>query len=147
MGQPEVKLGIIPGAAGTQRLPRLAGVAKALEMCTDGNPIKAQEAVSLGIADKIIEGDLWKARSLLRAKSRANQLPKRVNATKSCKASRRLFFKPHASRRAKSIADCVRRWRRLTRLKPRTKLDFTAGCEEEARLFNELSLLHRSASA
>ncbi len=58
VGQPEVKLGIIPGAAGTQRLPRLAGVAKALEMCADGNPIKAQEAVSLGIADKIIEGDL-----------------------------------------------------------------------------------------
>src|SRR5947209_11132637 len=39
VGQPEVKLGIIPGAAGTQRLPRLAGVAKALEMCAGGDPI------------------------------------------------------------------------------------------------------------
>src|SRR5579862_3928928 len=58
VGQPEVKLGLIPGAGGTQRLPRLAGVAKAVEMCTDGNPIKAAEAVELGIADRLIEGDL-----------------------------------------------------------------------------------------
>jgi 3-hydroxyacyl-CoA dehydrogenase len=60
VGQPEVKLGIIPGAAGTQRLPRLAGVAKAVEMCADGNPIKAQEALKYGIVDRIIEGDLLK---------------------------------------------------------------------------------------
>ncbi|HEV2990622.1 MAG TPA: 3-hydroxyacyl-CoA dehydrogenase NAD-binding domain-containing protein [Candidatus Angelobacter sp.] len=58
VGQPEVKLGIIPGAAGTQRLPRLAGVAKGVEMCADGNPIKAAEAFKLGIIDRIIEGDL-----------------------------------------------------------------------------------------
>jgi len=58
VGQPEVKLGIIPGAAGTQRLPRLAGIAKAVEMCSEGNPIAAQEALELGIIDKLIEGDL-----------------------------------------------------------------------------------------
>src|SRR6516164_8856103 len=58
VGQPEVKLGIIPGAGGTQRLPRLAGVAKAVEMCAFGEPISAPEALALGIADRIIEGDL-----------------------------------------------------------------------------------------
>src|SRR6516164_9370804 len=58
VGQPEVKLGIIPGAGGTQRLPRLAGVAKAVEMCAFGEPIGAPEALALGIADRIIEGDL-----------------------------------------------------------------------------------------
>src|SRR5271156_685566 len=58
VGQPEVKLGIIPGAAGTQRLPRLAGVAKAVEMCTTGNPVRAEEALQAGIIDKIIDGDL-----------------------------------------------------------------------------------------
>jgi 3-hydroxyacyl-CoA dehydrogenase len=58
VGQPEVKLGIIPGAAGTQRLPRLAGVAKAVEMCADGNPIGAKDALKYGIVDKLIEGDL-----------------------------------------------------------------------------------------
>src|SRR5580658_2709138 len=58
VGQPEVKLGIIPGAAGTQRLPRLAGVPKAVQMCWEGEPISAKEAVASGIADRIIEGDL-----------------------------------------------------------------------------------------
>src|SRR6185437_13561276 len=57
VGQPEVKLGIIPGAHGTQRLPRLAGVSKAVEMCAEGNPVKVPEALKLGIVDRIIEGD------------------------------------------------------------------------------------------
>jgi enoyl-CoA hydratase/carnithine racemase len=58
VGQPEVKIGLIPGAAGTQRLPRLAGVAQALTMCAFGEPIGAEEALACGIADRIIEGDL-----------------------------------------------------------------------------------------
>ncbi|MFY9573574.1 MAG: 3-hydroxyacyl-CoA dehydrogenase NAD-binding domain-containing protein [Blastocatellia bacterium] len=58
VGQPEVKLGIIPGAAGTQRLPRLAGVEKAVEMCAFGEPINAQAALQSGIVDRIIDGDL-----------------------------------------------------------------------------------------
>ncbi len=58
VGQPECKLGIIPGAGGTQRLPRLAGVAIAAEMCAFGNPISAKQALEAGIVDKLIEGDL-----------------------------------------------------------------------------------------
>src|SRR3984957_9309584 len=58
LGQPEVKLGIIPGAGGTQRLPRLGGVTKAVEMCAAGNPITTQEALKLGLVDHLIEGDL-----------------------------------------------------------------------------------------
>jgi 3-hydroxyacyl-CoA dehydrogenase len=58
VGQPEVKLGIIPGAGGTQRLPRLAGVAKAVEMCAEGNPIKAEEAHRCGLVDRLVEGEL-----------------------------------------------------------------------------------------
>ncbi|MGB8987375.1 MAG: 3-hydroxyacyl-CoA dehydrogenase NAD-binding domain-containing protein, partial [Candidatus Sulfotelmatobacter sp.] len=58
VGQPEVKLGLIPGAHGTQRLPRLAGVAKAVAMCAGGNLISASEAVKFGIVDRLIEGDL-----------------------------------------------------------------------------------------
>ena len=58
VGQPEVKLGVIPGAAGTQRLPRLCGIPKALEMCSLGEPIGAKEALELGIVDRLIEGDL-----------------------------------------------------------------------------------------
>ena len=58
VGQPEVNLGIIPGAEGTQRLPRLVGVEKALEMCVTGKPIKAPEALAAGLLDQVITGDL-----------------------------------------------------------------------------------------
>ena len=54
IGQPEVKLGIIPGAAGTQRLPRLAGVAKAAEMCALGEPVAVN--TEDGIIDHIVRG-------------------------------------------------------------------------------------------
>ena len=58
VGQPEVNLGIIPGAEGTQRLPRLAGVEKAIEICVSGKPLNAQDALAAGIIDAIVEGDL-----------------------------------------------------------------------------------------
>jgi 3-hydroxyacyl-CoA dehydrogenase len=57
-GLPEVKLGILPGAGGTQRLPRLIGFEKALDMIVSGDPIGATEAKSLGIVDALIDGDL-----------------------------------------------------------------------------------------
>ena len=58
LGVPEVKLGLLPGAGGTQRLPRAAGVQKALEMAATGNPIGAREAHEIGLVDRLIEGDL-----------------------------------------------------------------------------------------
>ncbi len=58
LGLPEVKLGLIPGAGGTQRLPRLAGMLAALDMITSGRQVKADEALKLGIADRIADGDL-----------------------------------------------------------------------------------------
>jgi 3-hydroxyacyl-CoA dehydrogenase len=58
LGVPEVKLGLLPGAGGTQRLPRVAGVGKALEMAATGNPIGAKQACEIGLVDRLIEGDL-----------------------------------------------------------------------------------------
>jgi 3-hydroxyacyl-CoA dehydrogenase len=58
LGQPEVNLGIIPGAEGTERLPRLVGVAKALDMCVTGKPLKAADAHAAGLIDRVMEGDL-----------------------------------------------------------------------------------------
>jgi 3-hydroxyacyl-CoA dehydrogenase len=58
LGQPEVKLGIIPGGGGTQRLPRLIGMERALPMITMGDPIKAEDGFTLGLIDEIIPGDL-----------------------------------------------------------------------------------------
>ncbi|WP_160285414.1 3-hydroxyacyl-CoA dehydrogenase NAD-binding domain-containing protein [Pseudomonas knackmussii] len=61
VGLPEVKIGLLPGAGGTQRLPRLVGVEKALEMIVSGNPVKAPQALEYGILDAIVEGDLAEA--------------------------------------------------------------------------------------
>jgi len=58
LGTPEVKLGLLPGAGGTQRLPRVAGVKKALEMCATGNPIGAKEGFACGLIDRLVEGEL-----------------------------------------------------------------------------------------
>ncbi len=58
IGQPEVMLGIIPGAGGTQRLPRLCGPVLALEMCTHGKPISASKALASGLIDQIVDQDL-----------------------------------------------------------------------------------------
>ena len=55
VGQPEVALGIIPGAGGTQRLPRLAGTALAIELCTVGKPLAAPKARAAGILDELVE--------------------------------------------------------------------------------------------
>ncbi|WP_313280310.1 3-hydroxyacyl-CoA dehydrogenase NAD-binding domain-containing protein [Stutzerimonas balearica] len=61
VGLPEVKLGLLPGAGGTQRLPRLAGVAKALDMIVSGQSIGAAEALEHHIVDELFEGDLVEA--------------------------------------------------------------------------------------
>ncbi len=61
IGLPEVKLGLLPGAGGTQRTPRLAGVRASLDLITGGVPISAPQGEKLGLIDKIVEGDLQAA--------------------------------------------------------------------------------------
>jgi 3-hydroxyacyl-CoA dehydrogenase len=75
VGQPEVLLGIIPGAGGTQRLPRLGGARLAVEMCTEGKPVPAQRALAAGIIDHIVDGDLLAgAISFAKAKAAAGEI-------------------------------------------------------------------------
>ena len=57
LGLPEVSLGLIPGAGGTQRLPRLLGLAAALDLITSGRQISAEQALELGVLDKLADGD------------------------------------------------------------------------------------------
>ncbi len=57
IGVPEVKLGLLPGAGGTQRLPRVASVAAAAEMCSTGAPIPAKKALEIGLVDKLAGED------------------------------------------------------------------------------------------
>ena len=58
LGLPEVKLGILPGSGGTQRLPRMVPMADAVKMMTSGNPITAEKAKQYGLVDAVVEGDL-----------------------------------------------------------------------------------------
>ncbi len=58
LGLPEVKLGLLPGAGGTQRLPRIVGAERALQMVTSGTPMGAKDALTAGLVDEIVEGDL-----------------------------------------------------------------------------------------
>ena len=71
-GLPEVNLGLLPGAGGTQRLPRVVGVEKTLAMVTSGVPIGAAEAHQLGLVDQLVEGNL-RAEALAFAKDKAAQ--------------------------------------------------------------------------
>jgi len=58
LGLPEVKLGLLPGSGGTQRLPRVVGALQAVQMMTTGNPVPAGKALALGLVDEIVQGDL-----------------------------------------------------------------------------------------
>jgi 3-hydroxyacyl-CoA dehydrogenase len=88
VGQPEVLLGIIPGAGGTQRLPRLIGAALALRMCTDGKPLSAKDAHAAGLIDRLATGSLRdeaiafaKARAAARQTRKTRALTERIADT------------------------------------------------------------------
>jgi 3-hydroxyacyl-CoA dehydrogenase len=139
VGQPEVKLGIIPGAAGTQRLPRLAGVAKAVEMCADGNPISAKEALKYGIVDKLIEGDLLKGAVAFAEEVAAKPAPKtreRNEKLGTPEANAPIFA---AARDAvhKKARGMMAPLAAISAVEAATKLPFDQGVEAEQKLFVE----------
>jgi 3-hydroxyacyl-CoA dehydrogenase len=137
LGQPEVKLGLIPGAGGTQRLPRLAGVARAVEMCALGDSIGAQKALDCGLVDRLIEGDLLAgavafardiaAQAFVRTRDRNDKLGTAEEneaifdaAHQTSKKKQRALFAPHAA---------------IDAVKAATALPFDEGCEFERKLF------------
>ena len=108
-GQPEVKLGLLPGAGGTQRLPRLVGYQKALEMCAVGNPIGAKEALEGGLIDEIVddvfEGGVAFAEKVIaeqRPLKKIRDLDEKVN---EARANRQLFddFRRRIGRRTRGF--------------------------------------------
>ena len=79
LGLPEVKLGLLPGSGGTQRLPRVVGAAQAVQMMTTGNPVPAEKALSLGLVDEIVQGDLLEgALSFAKKLIEQKKSPKRI---------------------------------------------------------------------
>ncbi len=136
VGQPEVKLGIIPGAAGTQRLPRLAGVELATKMCAFGEPVKADVALAAGILDRIIDGDL-----LTGAVAFANEMadkggpyPKPRDRTATGNAAvfaeaRATAKKTHRNQAAPLAA--------IDAVELATTLPFAEGCQREREIFEK----------
>ncbi|MBN2569304.1 MAG: enoyl-CoA hydratase/isomerase family protein [Deltaproteobacteria bacterium] len=81
-GQPEIKIGVIPGGGGTQRLPRLIGVAKAKELLYTGDTIDAHEAYRLGLVNKVVPVEALMDEARTMAKKIARQPGIAVRATK-----------------------------------------------------------------
>jgi 3-hydroxyacyl-CoA dehydrogenase len=137
VGQPEVKLGLIPGAAGTQRLPRLAGAAKAVEMCADGNPIKAADALKAGIVDRLIEGDLLggavaSAREI--ADKPVRKTRERNEKLGSPEENAAIFAAARENARKKQRG-MIAPLAAIDAVEAATQLPFDEGCELERKLF------------
>ena len=88
-GQPEINLGIIPGFGGTQRLPRLVGPAKALEMNTVGDPISAEEAYEFGLVNRLVADHELFDTALAWARKFAGQAPLALEQIKRVSHARR----------------------------------------------------------
>jgi 3-hydroxyacyl-CoA dehydrogenase len=137
VGLPEVKLGLLPGAGGTQRLPRLIGPEKALKMIVTGDPIEAREALADGIVDEIVEGNLTagavafarrvvaEGRPLRRARDREDKLVAEGFADAAEALTRRL-------RGREAPAACVEAVRNAI------TMPFDEGLKREAELFRKL---------
>jgi 3-hydroxyacyl-CoA dehydrogenase len=148
VGQPEVKLGIIPGAAGTQRLPRLAGVQTAIEMCTTGNPVKAADALKFGIIDKIIDGDLLVGaiafaqevadQPVPKTRERNGKLGNAADNAAIFSAARDVVAKKQRGLKAPMAA--------IAAIEASTKLPFDQGCQLEEKLFIDCLFSDQSKS-
>jgi 3-hydroxyacyl-CoA dehydrogenase len=143
VGQPEVKLGIIPGAGGTQRLPRLVGIEKAVEMCAEGKPISASEAAALGLIDRLIdvssEGDLLAGAVAFAREVAGQSAPKtreRMDKLGKAEQSAPVFAAARATARKKQRG-LKAPLAAIDAVEAGTRLSFDEGCEAEARLFTE----------
>ncbi len=137
VGLPEVKLGILPGAGGTQRLPRLVGVPTALEMITSGNPIDARKALALGVVDEVTEGDLLKAAIDFANKVVAEKRPLRLvsridDKVKGTDAAVFADFRKKIARRGRGYFSI---WRCVDAVEAAATLPFSEGMKRERELF------------
>ena len=141
LGQPEVNLGIIPGAEGTQRLPRLVGIEKAIEMCVSGKAITAENARLSGLVDAVLEGDLAisAAEYARQAAARGVSHPKTRERRPELRGARTL---EEALTEGRVLAGKVKK-RLLAPLKAveaiaaSAALPFDDGCRREQELFRE----------
>jgi len=137
VGLPEVKLGLLPGAGGTQRLPRLIGPEKALKMIVTGDPIEAPEALTDGIVDEIVEGDLTTGTIAFARRVAAENRPLRLVRDREDKLSAEGFADAAEAltrrlRGREAPAACVEAVRNAI------VLPFEEGLKREGELFRKL---------
>ncbi|HXY00687.1 MAG TPA: 3-hydroxyacyl-CoA dehydrogenase NAD-binding domain-containing protein [Candidatus Limnocylindrales bacterium] len=141
LGQPEVNLGIIPGAEGTQRLPRLAGVEKALEMCVTGKPLMAAAALEAGLLDSILEGDLRSqaVKFANRISEEGGPHPKTRERAAALKSASTLDAALAKARElaAKSKKNMLAPLKAIEAIAAAATLPFAEGCARERALFQE----------
>ena len=141
-GLPEVKLGLLPGAGGTQRLPRVVGVDKALQMIVSGDPIGADAALNHGLIDAIVDGDLTAAGVAFAEKVLSERRPlKKIRDLEDALAAARGKPEVFADFR-KSVARQTRGFRApescIKAVEAAVNLPFDAGLKRERELFLEL---------
>ena len=137
VGQPEVKLGIIPGASATQRLPRLAGIAKAVEMCAFGEPIGAGEAHAAGIVDRIVEGDLLAGALAFAREVAGRPAPRTSQRELRLSDGDPAVFAAARRRAGKTMRGQTAPLAAIEAVEAATRLTFDEGCAREAELFRE----------
>jgi 3-hydroxyacyl-CoA dehydrogenase len=141
LGLPEVKIGILPGAGGTQRLPRIIGVEAALDMIVSGNPINAEKAAKVGLVDRLVEGDVVEgAIAFARELVAAGKGPRPGSATRIDPASvpADLFAKKRASI-ARHPSGPMAAKNCIAAVEAAIGSDYKAGVARERELFLELA--------
>jgi 3-hydroxyacyl-CoA dehydrogenase len=147
LGTPEVKLGLLPGAGGTQRLPRVAGVKKALQMCATGNPIGAKEAFDCGLVDRLAEGEL-----IPHAVAFAEEVRDIRPLAKSSERQDRMadldpaIFDEFRQENAKRFRGLEAPLKNIEAVRIATKKPYSEGVIEERKLFMELMGGEQSAA-
>lgn len=138
MGLPEVNLGLLPGAGGTQRLPRLIGAQAALETIVSSKPIKAAKLADMNVVDQVVSGDL-KTEAIAYARELADaDAPQRpVSALSVQKESPDVFSEFEASI-ARKKRGYLAPFHCIKAVQAATEGDFAAGMARERELFTEL---------
>ncbi|PHR63543.1 3-hydroxyacyl-CoA dehydrogenase NAD-binding domain-containing protein [Alcanivorax sp.] len=146
LGLPEVKLGLLPGAGGTQRLPRLVGAQKALEMIVGGSPVKAKEALSLGLVDEMVSGDLLEGALAYTRQLLADNAPLRKLCDLAVPDAQDGLFEQFEQSIARKQRGFKAPFSCIKAVKAAVELPFDKGVERERELFFKLLVSPESAA-
>lgn len=145
LGLPEIKLGIIPGAGGTQRLPRLIGAAKAFPMMLSGEPVSAEAAARLGLVDRLVDGDPVEAATALARELAAAGAPVRTaDRADMLSADDREAFEALAKEATAKSGDMPNAMALIEAVRGVYTLPFAEGLKAERALFSRLVADERS---